>query len=113
MGLDGEFKKTREASWKSESARSGVAVSALHFYEAKGLTPHLALEVAEQLTAIAAAQLLDFRAAFRGRTRARAPLLGEPQELRHWVVVITLTVLGWVVAAMAMRQYRARVPYWV
>ncbi|MGX9675209.1 galactan export ABC transporter permease subunit Wzm/RfbD [Mycobacterium sp. HM-7] len=43
----------------------------------------------------------------------RAPLLGEPQELRHWVVVITLTVLGWVVAAIAMRQYRARVPYWV
>jgi ABC-2 type transport system permease protein len=43
----------------------------------------------------------------------RAPLLGEPQELRHWVVVITLTVLGWVVAALAMRQYRARVPYWV
>lgn len=43
----------------------------------------------------------------------RAPLLGEPQELRHWLVVITLTVLGWIVAAMAMRQYRARVPYWV
>jgi len=43
----------------------------------------------------------------------RAPLLGEPQELRHWVVVITLTILGWVVAAIAMRQYRARVPYWV
>ncbi|GAA2422695.1 galactan export ABC transporter permease subunit Wzm/RfbD [Mycolicibacterium llatzerense] len=43
----------------------------------------------------------------------RAPLLGEPQELRHWVVVITLTILGWIVAAIAMRQYRARVPYWV
>ena len=43
----------------------------------------------------------------------RAPLLGEPQELRHWVVVITLTILGWCVAALAMRQYRARVPYWV
>jgi ABC-2 type transport system permease protein len=43
----------------------------------------------------------------------RAPLLGGHQELRHWVVVLVLTVIGWVLAALAMRQYRARVPYWV
>ena len=43
----------------------------------------------------------------------RAPLLGAHQELRHWEVVIGLTILGWVVAAFAMRQYRARVAYWV
>lgn len=43
----------------------------------------------------------------------RAPLLGDQQALRHWVVVIVLTVIGWVFAAVAMRQYRARVPYWV
>ncbi len=43
----------------------------------------------------------------------RAPLLGAAQEPRHWVVVVTLTVLGWVAAAVALRQYRARVPYWV
>jgi ABC-2 type transport system permease protein len=29
------------------------------------------------------------------------------------VVVIALTVIGWSVAAFALRQYRARVPYWV
>jgi len=43
----------------------------------------------------------------------RAPLLGADQELRHWVVVLSLTVIGWILAALAMRQYRARVPYWV
>jgi ABC-2 type transport system permease protein len=43
----------------------------------------------------------------------RAPLLGAHQEPRHWVVVIVLTVLGWCAAALALRQYRARVPYWV
>jgi ABC-2 type transport system permease protein len=43
----------------------------------------------------------------------RAPLLGAPQELRHWVVVLVLTAIGWVLAALAMRQYRSRVPYWV
>ena len=43
----------------------------------------------------------------------RAPLLGAHQELRHWLVVIVLTVIGWILAALAMRQYRSRVPYWV
>ncbi len=43
----------------------------------------------------------------------RAPLLGADQELRHWIVVLVLTVIGWIMAAVAMRQYRARVPYWV
>jgi ABC-2 type transport system permease protein len=43
----------------------------------------------------------------------RAPLLGADQELRHWVVVLVFTVVGWIFAAMAMKQYRARVPYWV
>jgi ABC-2 type transport system permease protein len=43
----------------------------------------------------------------------RAPLLGAPQEMRHWVVVVVLTLIGWLLAAFALRQYRARVPYWV
>ena len=43
----------------------------------------------------------------------RSPLLGSHQELRHWEVVLVLTAVGWVLAAFAMRQYRARVPYWV
>ncbi len=43
----------------------------------------------------------------------RAPLLGADQELRHWIVVLVLTAFGWLFAALAMRQYRARVPYWV
>ena len=43
----------------------------------------------------------------------RAPLLGAEQHARHWAVVIVLTVVGWTLAAIAMRQYRSRVPYWV
>ena len=43
----------------------------------------------------------------------RAPLLGADQHARHWVVVIALTVMGWILAAFALRQYRSRVPYWV
>jgi ABC-2 type transport system permease protein len=43
----------------------------------------------------------------------RAPLLGADQQLRHWLVVLVLTVIGWVLATFALRQYRARVAYWV
>ena len=43
----------------------------------------------------------------------RDPLLGADQQALHWVVVLALTAIGWVLAALAMRQYRARVPYWV
>jgi ABC-2 type transport system permease protein len=43
----------------------------------------------------------------------RAPLLGAPQEVRHWVVVLVLTAIGWLLATFALRQYRARVAYWV
>ncbi|MGK2881871.1 MAG: galactan export ABC transporter permease subunit Wzm/RfbD [Mycobacterium sp.] len=43
----------------------------------------------------------------------RAPLLAEPQGLNHWIVVLVLTVLGWTAALLALRQCRARVPYWV
>ncbi|MCW0194574.1 MAG: ABC transporter permease, partial [Rhodococcus sp.] len=31
----------------------------------------------------------------------------------HWYIVITITVVGWAVALLALRKYRARVPYWV
>ncbi|NNH74120.1 ABC transporter permease [Nocardia uniformis] len=43
----------------------------------------------------------------------RAPLLGEPIVLRSWVIVLAITVVGWIVAILAMKQYRSRVPYWV
>ncbi|MCX5042202.1 ABC transporter permease [Aldersonia sp. NBC_00410] len=43
----------------------------------------------------------------------RAPLLGEPSRAYHWYIVIAITVVGWAVALLALRKYRARVPYWV
>lgn len=43
----------------------------------------------------------------------RTPLLGGDQQVRHWIVVLVLTAIGWVLAVFAMRQYRSRVPYWV
>ncbi|SEO70692.1 ABC-2 type transport system permease protein [Trujillonella endophytica] len=43
----------------------------------------------------------------------RAPMLGADQQIRHWLVVLAITVVGWVLAILVMRRYRARVAYWV
>lgn len=59
------------------------------------------------------ARLVEIIPTFHYLEIVRAPLLGEPQELRHWVIVGAITVVGWIVAAFAMKQYRSRVPYWV
>ena len=59
------------------------------------------------------AKVIEFNPLLHYVDIVRAPLLGADQELRHWVVVIVLTIVGWTVTAFAMRQYRARVPYWV
>ncbi|MFD4180071.1 ABC transporter permease [Rhodococcus sp. NPDC058514] len=43
----------------------------------------------------------------------RAPMIGQPQDAYHWYIVLAITVVGWAVALLALRKYRARVPYWV
>ncbi|MEV6897852.1 ABC transporter permease [Amycolatopsis sp. NPDC051372] len=43
----------------------------------------------------------------------RAPLLGEAVSWTSWVVVGSLTIVGWALALVAMRNYRSRVSYWV
>lgn len=43
----------------------------------------------------------------------RRPMLGQSFELRHWVVALAITVVGWVLALVVLRNYRARVSYWV
>jgi ABC-2 type transport system permease protein len=58
-------------------------------------------------------EIIEFNPLLHYLDIVRAPLLGAQQDLRHWLVVIVLTVIGWVLAAVAMRQYRSRVPYWV
>lgn len=43
----------------------------------------------------------------------RAPMVGHAQDWHHWVVVGAFTIVGWTLALVAMRNYRARVSYWV
>jgi len=59
------------------------------------------------------AKLLEIIPTYHYLEIVRAPLLGEPSEWHHWAVVCAFTVVGWAVAVLALKQYRARVPYWV
>ncbi|HEX8868414.1 MAG TPA: ABC transporter permease [Lentzea sp.] len=43
----------------------------------------------------------------------RAPLLGHKVDWHHWAVVGGFTVVGWLLALVILRNYRARVSYWV
>ncbi|WP_054056176.1 ABC transporter permease [Alloactinosynnema sp. L-07] len=43
----------------------------------------------------------------------RAPLIGSTQSWHHWAVVGGITIVGWALALVAMRNYRARISYWV
>ncbi|WP_236790074.1 ABC transporter permease [Amycolatopsis sp. GM8] len=43
----------------------------------------------------------------------RAPLIGQAVSFGSWLVVIGITIVGWALALVALRNYRARVSYWV
>jgi ABC-2 type transport system permease protein len=59
------------------------------------------------------ARLVEFNPLLHFMEIIRAPLLGEPQHLRHWVVVLVITVVGWALTFVALRRFRSRVAYWV
>jgi ABC-2 type transport system permease protein len=40
-------------------------------------------------------------------------MLGEDQQAYHWYIVLAITVAGWALALFFLRNYRARVAYWV
>jgi len=43
----------------------------------------------------------------------RAPLLGQQIGWTSWAAVVAMTIVGWALALLALRNYRARVSYWV
>lgn len=43
----------------------------------------------------------------------RAPMIGESVAAYHWWIVLGCTVVGLLLAFVALRRFRARVPYWV
>jgi ABC-2 type transport system permease protein len=61
----------------------------------------------------ARARLAEFNPFLHFVEIIRRPLLGQDQLLRHWVVVLAITVAGWALTMLVLRRYRSRVSYWV
>ncbi|WP_456094000.1 galactan export ABC transporter permease subunit Wzm/RfbD [Nocardia aurantiaca] len=77
------------------------------------LTPVMWKTSALSGTASDRAKLAELVPTFHYLEIVRAPLLGDPIHLRSWVVVLSITVVGWIIAILAMKKFRSRVPYWV
>ena len=43
----------------------------------------------------------------------RAPMLGQSVDAYHWWIVLACTAVGLLLAFVALRRFRSRVPYWV
>lgn len=59
------------------------------------------------------ARLAEFNPFLHFLEILRAPMIGDPIVLRHWIIALAITVVGWTLALFALRNYRARVSYWV
>ena len=59
------------------------------------------------------ARLVEFNPFLHFIEMIRQPMLGQDQVLRHWIVVLVITVVGWSLTLVALRRYRARISYWV
>jgi len=59
------------------------------------------------------ARLVEFNPFLHFVEILRRPMLGQSFEPRHWLITIGITVLGCLVALVFLRNYRARVSYWV
>lgn len=64
-------------------------------------------------TIAARARLVEFNPFLHFIEIIRRPMLGQSFEPRYWIVVAVITVVGWVLALLFLRNYRARVSYWV
>lgn len=59
------------------------------------------------------ARLVEFNPFLHFIEIIRQPMLGQDLVLRHWIVVLVITVAGWGLTLVALRRYRARISYWV
>jgi ABC-2 type transport system permease protein len=59
------------------------------------------------------ARLVEFNPFLHFIEIIRQPMLGQDQQIRHWIVVLVITVVGWAVTLVVLRRYRSRIPYWV
>ncbi|WP_045821095.1 ABC transporter permease [Williamsia herbipolensis] len=58
-------------------------------------------------------KLVELNPMFHYLEISRGPLVGAHVAAYHWFIVIGCTAVGWAAALLVLRNYRARVAYWV
>ncbi|HHX85107.1 MAG TPA: ABC transporter permease, partial [Actinomycetales bacterium] len=59
------------------------------------------------------ARIAELNPLFHYLEIVRAPMIGQPIAAYHWWIVLGCTAVGLALAFLALRTFRARVPYWV
>lgn len=59
------------------------------------------------------ARIAELNPLFHYLEIVRAPMIGEPIAAYHWWIVLGCTAVGLLLAFLALRRFRSRVPYWV
>ncbi|MFD2114010.1 ABC transporter permease [Thiorhodococcus fuscus] len=59
------------------------------------------------------ALLLDLNPFYHMVEIVRAPMLGQPPDLEHWLAVLLLGLVGWAITLFFYSAYRWRIAYWV
>lgn len=59
------------------------------------------------------ARIAELNPLFHYLEIVRAPMIGEPVAAYHWWIVLGCTAVGLLLAFLALRRFRSRVPYWV
>jgi homopolymeric O-antigen transport system permease protein len=57
--------------------------------------------------------VLDWNPLYHLLQVMRGPLLGQTVEPLSWIVTIGMAIVGWTLALLFMKNYRARISYWV
>jgi len=57
--------------------------------------------------------LLDGNPFYHFVTVVRSPLLGQVLAFEHWIVILWVTIVGWMLTLFLYTAYRWRIAYWV
>jgi ABC-type polysaccharide/polyol phosphate export permease len=57
--------------------------------------------------------LVNFNPLYHLLSLVREPLLGHAPEPLHWIVVLLITIAGWVLTIQVMARLRHRIVYWL
>jgi ABC-type polysaccharide/polyol phosphate export permease len=57
--------------------------------------------------------LVEFNPVYHLITVVRDPLLGKAPELFHWLIVLSITIIGWMITLQMLAKVRHRIVYWL